>query len=198
MWTHMVFGTDLYHFVQWFIIYSFLGWLVESIYMSFCNRKLTNRGFASSPFCPIYAVGALSVFAILKPLDDNYVALYFAGALLATALEYLVALAMKSFLGAVWWDYTDKPFNYRGIICLESTIAWGFYTVFMFAFLHRFVRMVASSYPFRAGMVLAAVVIVVYGFDFFLHLFMARKERLPRGLEAIKNRMENFWQEIRY
>lgn len=179
MWTHVVFDTDLYHFVQWFIIYSFLGWLVESIYMSVCNRKLTNRGFAFSPFCPIYAVGALSVFALLKPLDDNYVALYFAGALLATALEYLVALAMKSFLGAVWWDYSDKPFNYKGIICLESTIAWGFYTVFMFAFLHRFVKMVAASYPFRVGMILAAAVIVVYGFDFTLHLVMARKERLP-------------------
>ena len=55
MWTHAVYGTDLYHFIQWFILYSFMGWVVESIYMSFCNRKLTNRGFAFSPFCPIYA-----------------------------------------------------------------------------------------------------------------------------------------------
>ena len=52
----LAYETDLYHFVQWFIIYSFLGWLVESIYMSICNRKLTNRGFAFSPFCPIYGV----------------------------------------------------------------------------------------------------------------------------------------------
>ena len=72
MWTHALYGTDLYHFVQWFIVYSFLGWVVESMYMSFCNRKLTNRGFAFSPFCPIYAVGALSVFAILKPLAGNF------------------------------------------------------------------------------------------------------------------------------
>ena len=65
MWTHAVYGTDLYHFIQWFILYSFMGWVVESIYMSFCNRKLTNRGFAFSPFCPIYAVGALSVYGML-------------------------------------------------------------------------------------------------------------------------------------
>lgn len=50
MWTHAVYGTDLYHFIQWFILYSFMGWVVESIYMSFCNRKLTNRGFAFSPY----------------------------------------------------------------------------------------------------------------------------------------------------
>ena len=78
MWTHAVYGTDLYHFIQWFILYSFMGWVVESIYMSFCNRKLTNRGFAFSPFCPIYAVGALSVYGMLRPLAGQYVVLYLA------------------------------------------------------------------------------------------------------------------------
>ncbi|MBS6196271.1 MAG: putative ABC transporter permease [Clostridiales bacterium] len=189
MWTHMLYGTDLYHVVQWFIIYSFLGWVVESIYMSFCNRKLTNRGFAFSPFCPIYAVGALSVFALLKPLAGQYVSLYFAGAFTATALEYVTAVVMQNFLGNVWWDYTDKPFNYKGIICLESTVAWGFYTVFLFAFLQGFVEMVSDSYPVRAGMILAAIVILVYTFDFSMHLFLAKKERLPKRVEALKERV---------
>lgn len=94
MWTHAVYGTDLYHFIQWFILYSFMGWVVESIYMSFCNRKLTNRGFAFSPFCPIYAVGALSVYGMLRPLEGQYVVLYLAGAVLATTLEYITAVLM--------------------------------------------------------------------------------------------------------
>lgn len=194
MWTHVIYGTDLYHFVQWFIIYSFLGWVVESIYMSFCNRKLTNRGFAFSPFCPIYAVGALTVFALLKSLRGQYLILYFAGALLATGLEFVTAIVMKHFLGQVWWDYNEKPFNYKGIICLESTIAWGLYTVLLFAFLQNFVEMIADSYSYRSGMILAAVVITVYTFDFSLHLFMAKHERLPRKVEEIKTRVLLFIQ----
>ena len=114
MWTHAVYGTDLYHFIQWFILYSFMGWVVESIYMSFCNRKLTNRGFAFSPFCPIYAVGALSVYGMLRPLEGQYVVLYLAGAVLATTLEYITAVLMRNLFGQVWWDYTEKPFNYKG------------------------------------------------------------------------------------
>lgn len=145
MWTHAVYGTDLYHFIQWFILYSFMGWVVESIYMSFCNRKLTNRGFAFSPFCPIYAVGALSVYGMLRPLEGQYVVLYLAGAVLATTLEYITAVLMRNLFGQVWWDYTEKPFNYKGVICLESTIAWGFYTIFMFGFLQRFVNFVSES-----------------------------------------------------
>lgn len=187
-WTHTMYGTDIYHFVQWFIIYSFLGWVVESIYMSFCNRKLTNRGFAFSPFCPIYAVGALAAYAILKPLANQYVPLYFAGAFLATALEYLTAVVMQNLLGNVWWDYTEKPFNYKGIICLESTIAWGFYTVFLFAFLHGFVERMSESYSVRTGMLVAAVVIMTYAFDFAVHLFAAKKNRLPKSVEVMKER----------
>ena len=194
MWTHALYGTDFYHFVQWFIVYSFLGWVVESIYMSFCNRKLTNRGFAFSPFCPIYAVGALSVFAILKPLAGRYGYLYFAGAFLATTLEYITAVIMKHFLGAVWWDYNEKPFNYKGIICLESTIAWGFYTVILFSFLQEFVEMIVDSYSYRVGLTIAAFVIITYTFDFSLHLFMAKHERLPRKVEEIKERMMLFIQ----
>ena len=59
MWDIQLFGMDLYHLVAAFVLYSMIGWLVESIYMSICEKKITNRGFARGPFCPIYGVGAL-------------------------------------------------------------------------------------------------------------------------------------------
>ena len=123
MWAKEIMGFELYYLVGAFVIYSMLGWLVESIYMSFCNKKITNRGFAKGPFCPIYGFGAVLGYLILSPLRDNVVQLYLAGAFLATAFEYLVGIAMIHFLGELWWDYNKKPFNYKGIICLESTIA---------------------------------------------------------------------------
>lgn len=193
-WTHVVYGTDLYHVIQWFILYSFLGWLVESVYMSFCNRKLTNRGFTFSPFCPIYAVGALSVYAILRPIAYNYFLLYFAGAAVATILEYVTAVIMQNTLGNVWWDYNEKPFNYKGILCLESTVAWGFYTLILFAFLHGFVEMVTDSYSYRTGMILATGIIGIYSFDFFLHLFQAKMKRYPKKVEKIRERVMLFIQ----
>ena len=174
MWNRVIFGYDFYHVLLWFLAYSMLGWLVESIYMSICNRKLTNRGFARGPICPIYGVGALTVFSLLKPYSDNLWKLFFFGSLLATTLEYFTAVLMNKIFGEIWWDYTDKPFNYKGILCLESTVAWGFYTLILFAFLQGFVEMLVNSYSYRTGMILATVVILVYGFDFFLHLFRAK------------------------
>lgn len=112
-WNYPVIGTDIYHIVQWFFIYSILGWVVESIYMSFCEKRWVNRGFIFGPICPIYGFGAVAAYFILEPLAGNYVVLFIAGSLLATGWEWFVAKVMLHIFGEVWWDYSNKPFNYN-------------------------------------------------------------------------------------
>ena len=48
-----------------FVIFSFLGWLWESVYCTVCRRKWANRGFLYGPVCPIYGFGALLIIALL-------------------------------------------------------------------------------------------------------------------------------------
>lgn len=147
MWIREFAGYDFYHLTACFFLFSVLGWMVESIYMSFCNHKLTNRGFMTGPFCPIYGVGAVVGYLVLHPFANNLVALYFVGAVLATVFEYLVAKLMLRLFGEVWWDYHDKPCNYKGIVCLESTIAWGFYAVIIITFLFDKIMKLIDRYP---------------------------------------------------
>lgn len=173
IWDMPFFGTDVYHVVHWLLIYSVLGWVVESIYMSFCNKKLTNRGFIHGPMCLIYGVGALTVYFVLRPLEGNWVALYFGGTFLATSLEYVTAVIMQKVFGCIWWDYNDKPFNYKGILCLESTIAWGFYTLFLFMFLQKWVNSFVGLYPRSIGVYLGAGLIIYYLVDFTISLIGA-------------------------
>lgn len=193
MLTRELLGTDLYHIVHWFLVYSFLGWIAESIYMSICNKKPTNRGFMTGPFCPIYGFGALSVYFILRPYSRNYIVLYLGGALLATIFEYLVARLMQFIFGSVWWDYNDKPFNYKGILCLESTLGWGLYTILMFGFLQKFVVRIVDSYSYRRGVLFGNVIIVIVAFDMSVHLIREKKETLSEGFDVIKER----WKDIR-
>lgn len=168
-----VVGTDVYHIAFCFVIYSMGGWLVESIYMSFCNRKLTNRGFGFGPFCPIYGVGATIAYYMMLPFAASKVAIYLIGAVSATIFEYLVGIAMKRIFGEVWWDYNDKPFNYRGIICLESTLAWGVYAIVVEYFLHIRVLGLADRIGARVGIRFCQVVLILYLVDFIWHLLKA-------------------------
>lgn len=182
-WNRIIFGIDGYEVVMWFLTYSMMGWLVESIYMSFCNHKITNRGFAKGPFCPIYGFGALTVFFVLRPYSDNSILLFFLGSFLATTLEFLTALVMKRIFGEIWWDYHEKPFNYRGIICLESSIAWGVYTLFLFMFLQNIVAAFVAMIPVRAGRVIGNLILIGYIMDFSATIYRQKKENLQESMD---------------
>lgn len=188
MWAKEFFGTDIYHLVAAFIVYSIMGWVVESIYMSLCNKRLTNRGFGRGPFCPIYGFGGVVGYLILHPLSSHLVALYFAGAVLATVFEYLVGRLMMKLFGEVWWDYNEKPCNYQGIICLESTVAWGFYAIIIITFLHSkildFVDRYNRQWGIRACKLILFLVTVDYLFKLMNVFNISLKEQKDKLVEA--------------
>lgn len=192
MWTREIFGTDVYHLISAFIIYSMLGWLVESIYMSICNRKLTNRGFGRGPFCPIYGFGAVMGYLLLSPFSHNPVKLYLIGAILATIFEFAVGILMQKLFGEVWWDYHEKPCNYKGIICLESTVAWGFYAIIIITFLHNRVLGFIDRYDHSMGIRVCQLVLFGVTIDYLLKLREIFKDNLAEYKEKIVDKYQSF------
>lgn len=192
MWEIKMFGTDVYHLVAAFVIYSMLGWLLESIYMSFCNHKLTNRGFAKSPFCPIYGFGAVIGYLILRPLKKQYILLYLVGAVLATTFEFIVGKVMIRLFGELWWDYNEKPFNYKGIICLESTVAWGFYALGVVCFLQTRIYSFIDKISPKIGIRIISVILLIVLVDYIIQLLKAFKVDLSKPREAIRARYRSF------
>lgn len=117
-----------------FYIFCFAGWIWESIYMSFVEKKLTNRGFLNGPYIPIYGFGGLAIYLVFQQYQTTFfsktsIYIYITGLIFATVLEYFTSVAMEIIFKARWWDYTDKPFNLNGRICLESSLFWGFLSV---------------------------------------------------------------------
>ena len=151
-----------------FFIYSCMGWVMECIVIRREKGFWENRGFARVPFCIIYGFGAMLGYLLLKPFSHNYFLLYLVGAVCATAFEYLTARLMLRLFGTFWWDYTNKPFNYKGILCLESTLGWGVIAVFLFAFMHKFVVGVSLAMPRTVGLMMAVVLSIVYAVDFMM------------------------------
>lgn len=192
MWTRELFGSDVYHLIAAFIIYSVLGWFVESVYMSFCNHRLTNRGFAKGPFCPIYGFGAVIGYLVLNPLSGHYVTLYLTGAFLATTFEYLVGIMMQKLLGEVWWNYTEKPMNYKGIICLESTIAWGFYAVIITMFLHERVLHLIDAMDMAYGRILCIVILAIVTVDYLIRLYLLFKTSIQEEKDRLIDKYRSF------
>ena len=113
------------HLFLWFLLYSFLGWVYETILVSVQERRFVNRGFLNGPLCPIYGVGAVLASLLLDGLSGRPVVLFLASALGASVLEYATSWAMERLFHARWWDYTDFRFNLNGRICLLGAVVFG-------------------------------------------------------------------------
>ena len=190
MWELSFLGIDLYHIAGWFWIYSFLGWIWETSYVSFLDKKFVNRGFVSGPVLTIYGLGAVILYVFLHKLSQKPVILYFSGVIIATLLEYITAVLMEKIFNASWWDYTDKKFNFRGKICLQSSIAWGFFTLLLIYVLHPFVSFIFDALPKTAGELIISLITIIYAVDFGISVIAALN--LKDKLKSLDDMREEF------
>ena len=131
-------------YLLYFFIYSFLGWVCESIYCSCLQKKIVNRGFLNGPICPVYGVGALIVILGLWSYRDNMIAVFVLGFILTSVLEYITATVLEKLFHAKWWDYSNYKFNIDGKVCLLNSTMFGFLSLFVIEILHPFVIDVLS------------------------------------------------------
>ena len=118
----------------YFIAYSFLGWCVETTYCCICERRWVARGFLYGPICPIYGVGALLMLLFFAPLSENLLLFYVTATIVMSAWEYLVGWFLEVTTHIKYWDYSSKPFNIKGRICLQISLCWGvlsYITIFL-------------------------------------------------------------------
>ena len=59
-----------------FFIYSFVGWLWETIYCSIKDRKFAYRGFLAGPYCPVYGFAVTTVLVATKPFQSHLLWLF--------------------------------------------------------------------------------------------------------------------------
>ncbi len=121
----------------WLMIYSFFGWVYESILCSITSGTLVNRGFLNGPVCPVYGFGALVVIlAFWWEPDIRVWNLFFSSMVLTCTLEYLTSWAMEKLFHARWWDYSQYRFNINGRVCLLGAVAFGAFSVLLIKVVH--------------------------------------------------------------
>lgn len=183
-----------YTAIQWlffFYFYCFFGWVFESTYVSIKSRHFVNRGFMRGPFLPIYGSGAIMMLVVSMPFQDNLILTYLAGCVGATLLELVTGMTMEALFKVRYWDYSNQKFNYKGHICLSSTIAWGFLTIFMTQFLHKGVEKLVLSIPYNILTILTVVLSVYIVADFTLSFKAAMDLRdVLIGLDKARAEME--------
>lgn len=132
---------------SYFIIYSFAGWLMESIYKTFLQKKLVNSGFLYGPFCPIYGIGTLIMLLFLNRFANNILLLFVTSVIILSVWEYIVGLGLEKAFKIKYWDYSDKKYNLQGRICLSHSIIWGILGVAFIKIMHPYIRKIYEQIP---------------------------------------------------
>ena len=177
-------GFSLYHILAFFLIYSCLGWCVEVVYAAATTGQLVNRGFLNGPVCPIYGFGMILVLFCLTPLEDDLLLLYLGGVILPSALELVGGWALYKLYRTRWWDYTDKPFNIGGYVCLEFSLMWGLGAMVMVKVIHPTIAALVNIIPPLVGFVLMCLLYAVYAADVVATAIAASD--LARELDALE------------
>lgn len=166
-----------YHWITFFYIYCFLGWIFESSYVSLKAGHFVNRGFLRLPMLPLYGTGAIAALWVSLPVKDNLLLIYLAGMIAATILEYVTGYIMERLFKMRYWDYSYKKLQINGYICLSSSIAWGFLTILLTQVIQKpIARLVLSMNPFLEFSLIGIVSVL-----FLLDLAYSTREALDLG-----------------
>jgi len=117
---------SIWRILAYFIIYSFVGYIVETLFALINYNVLESRkSFLYGPFCGIYGLGAVVLILSLKYFKKNNYTLFLGGFLVGGTLEYVISYIGEVMFDARWWDYSDRFLNINGRICLLYSLFWG-------------------------------------------------------------------------
>ena len=114
-------------FVFIFFIGSIFGYVLELFYRRYIHKKWVNPGFLIGPYLPIYGFGLCSltlIYLVFSKINANPLLIILLMGISMTLIELVAGLVFIEGAGVKLWDYSDKPFNFKGIICLEFSVIW--------------------------------------------------------------------------
>ena len=155
-----------------FIIYSFLGWIVEVIDIRVENGKWINRGFMLGPLCPIYGLSCILIITFLNPYLNSPVILFCMSIIICSLMEYLCSYILEKIFKLRWWDYSNKKFNINGRICLETMIPFGILGTLMMYFINPFINRLLDKIPNNISVILAIILAIIFITDLTITIIL--------------------------
>ncbi|OME06886.1 hypothetical protein BSK64_09260 [Paenibacillus odorifer] len=107
----------------YFMVYSFLGWVLEGTYNLYSNGSFRKEGFLKGPFKPMYGFAPL-LLLIARDLTLPLPLFLFLALIIPSAMEFISGWLLKTVFHKQWWDYSGMSYQLQGHICLRFSLYW--------------------------------------------------------------------------
>ena len=155
----------LYLFLS-FIIYSFLGYIIEITNCSLKEKKLVlNRGFFLGPYLPIYGISCLIMELLILRYKNDLLTVFVMSAFISTTLEYITSYILEKIFKARWWDYSERKFNLEGRVCLFNAFLFGLGGIAFVYFLNPLVTSIINFLPILVLRIISLILLIIFVTD---------------------------------
>ncbi len=108
-----------------FIIYSFLGWIIEQLYSLFKLHTFQSDSFLTIPLKPMYGIAMTLLIIFFEQFNiNNIYILLFLCFIIPSLIEYISGYLLYHLLKKSYWDYSSFKYNFNGYVCLRFSLYW--------------------------------------------------------------------------
>lgn len=179
---------SIYQLLWLFLIYSFVGWILETIFAITKQRKIINRGLINGPFCTVYGFTGVLITVALKDLSGVWLFLF--SAIYASVIEWVAGKIIEKICHERWWNYENNKFNLGGYISLQTSVLWGALGFIAVTFTNSLLIDAYKLITFMVIRIILIVVVVALAADMIFSLLILYYN--GRGIEKVKSANNNF------
>lgn len=173
-----------------FLIYSFVGWILEVLTVAVKDGKFVNRGITNGPLCPIYGITSIIIILITRDFE-NIFGIFIASVIYGTFIEFLTGKILEKINRVKWWNYSKKKFNFEGYVCLEYSLLWGLLGVILVKLINPLFIGIFNNINIFIRSVICFSLFGIAIID-FLTSFISIKLINTKSLENASNKLGNF------
>ncbi|MDT8718378.1 putative ABC transporter permease [Clostridium sp. 19966] len=160
----------------YFLIYSFMGWIVENIYCLSTEKRFLTEGFLKGPYKPMYGIAMSIVLLCKDAFGDNILFITILCFLIPTAVEYSAGYILKMRFNKVYWDYSEFKHNIFGYVCLEFSCYWAILGISVITLIHPVINSLYMNYT-GAAIYLVTIIIPIFIIDLIFTVIKAHKSK---------------------
>lgn len=161
-----IFGFTLSRLIIYFVIYSVLGFIIETIFGMLTKGVIESRkSFLYGPLCGIYGLGAIVMIIGLQKFKKNNYTLFLGGFFLGSIIEYVVSFIGEYVYHIIWWDYSSMPFNLNGRVCIWFSLAWGILAIYLMTHVHPKIDKCIDHFSPKTVRIVATISIILLVID---------------------------------
>ncbi len=106
---------------QEFLVYGFLGWLLENCYNKHVEGKFWKANFLHGPIKPMYGIGGVLLVYSHRHYRKQF---GYAAIIIPLLVEWCSGRWLDERYHLKYWDYNGERIQLGGYICLRFALCW--------------------------------------------------------------------------